>query len=284
MRILILTFLFLFPSLTYGDLLPDIPAGYQPLIERLSKDGFDPEFLSGLFMDERADILPGRMVISLGVQEKKEWYTQFLSPESILLAKKFLHQNLEPLKQAEQRYNVDKEVIVAILLVESRFGENTGRHRVIPTLASMAIMDTPDNLLNNFLILREVDSEVSYERVEERAKHRANWAYHELKTFLRIIRDEKLDPLEVKGSFAGALGMPQFIPSSYLAFAHSQNGLENWVSSKEEAILSIANYLHLHGWKKKISSARKRKILWYYNHSDPYVETILQVAQKIKVR
>ena len=282
MKVLIFTVLFLFPSIAYSDTAANIPADYQLLIERLSKDGFDPEFLSRLFMDERAGILPDRMVISLGSKENEELYAQFLTPESILPAKKFLHQNLKHLKRVEKRFDVDKEVIVAILLVESKFGENTGRHRVLPTLASMAIMDTPDNLQSNYLILQEIDSELSYEWVEEKAKRRANWAYQELKCFLRIIRDEKLDPLEVKGSYAGALGMPQFIPSSYLAFAFSQKGFENWVSSKEEAILSIANYLRLHGWKKKSSMERKRKILWYYNHSDPYIETILRVAQKIK--
>lgn len=282
MKVLIFTVLFLFPSLTYSDTAPNIPADYQLLIERLSKDGLDTEFLSRLFTDERAGILPDRMVISLDSKENEALYAQFLTPESNLLAKKFLHQNLKYLKRVEKRFDVDKEVIVAILLVESKFGENTGRHRVLPTLASMAIMDTPDNLQSNYLILHEIDAELSYEWVEERAKRRANWAYHELKCFLRIIRDEKLDPLEVKGSYAGALGMPQFIPSSYLAFAFSQKGLENWVSSKEEAILSIANYLRLHGWKKKLSMERKKKILWYYNHSDPYIETILQLAQKIK--
>jgi membrane-bound lytic murein transglycosylase B len=235
-------------------------------------------------MDERAGIIPDRMVISLGSKEKEELYAQFIIPESILLARKFLHQNLDQLKQVEKRYNVDKEVIVAILLVESRFGENTGRHRVIPTLASMAIMATPENVQSNYLILQEIDSELSYEWVEEKAKRRANWAYHELKCLLRIISDEKLDPLEVKGSYAGALGMPQFVPSSYLAFALSQKGFENWLSSREEAILSIANYLNLNGWKKKMSMEKKRKILWHYNHSEPYINTILQVAQKIKAK
>ena len=282
MKILILILLFLVPSLAFGGDGGNILSAYQPLMDRLSRDGFDFEYLSKLFIDNRAEIIPDRMMISLGSIEKEEWYTPFLGSESVLLAKNFLRQNLKFLKRVERQSNVDKEVIVAILLVESRFGENTGRHRIIPTLASMAVMDTPDNLQTNYLILREIDSELSYEWVAEKAKRRANWAYHELKCFLTIIRDEKLDPLEIKGSYAGAIGMPQFIPSSYLAFAKSQKGLENWLSSKEEAILSIANYLNIHGWKKRISSERKRKILWYYNHSEPYIDTILNVAQRIR--
>jgi membrane-bound lytic murein transglycosylase B len=282
MRILILVVLFLFPSVMCGNSAAEIPANYQPLIERLSKDGFDPELLGRLFEDKRADIIPERMVVSLVSRENKELYAPFLTPESILFAKQFLRQNLKQLKEVERRFHVDKEVIVAILLVESRFGENTGKHRVFPTLASMAIMDSPENLQNNYSLLKETDPELSYEWVEEKAKRRANWAYQELKCFLRIIRGETLDPLEVRGSYAGALGLPQFIPSSYLAFALRQKGFENWLLSQEEAILSIANYLNLNGWKKKIPAEKKRKVLWSYNRSEPYIETILQVADRIK--
>ncbi len=77
------------------------------------------------------------------------------------------------------------------------------------------------------VLLKEIDPELSFEWVENRAKHRANWAYQELKCFLTILRDERLDPLEIKGSYAGALGMPQFIPSSYLTFAFSPKGFEH---------------------------------------------------------
>jgi membrane-bound lytic murein transglycosylase B len=282
MRILILAVLFLFSSVMCGNSAAEIPANYQPLIERLSKDGFDPELLGRLFEDRRADIIPERMVVSLVSRENKELYAPFLTSESILFAKHFLRQNLKQLKEVERRFHVDKEVIVAILLVESRFGENTGKHRVLPTLASMAIMDSPENLQNNYSLLKQTDPELSYEWVEEKAKRRANWAYQELKCFLRIIRDETLDPLEVRGSYAGALGLPQFIPSSYLAFALRQKGFENWLLSQEEAILSIANYLKLNGWKKKIPAEKKRKVLWSYNRSEPYIETILQVADRIK--
>ena len=282
MKILTLILLLLFPSITHANQCNHIPAAYQPLIERLSRDGFDSDFLSNLFIDDRAEVIADRMMISLSSKENEELYSQFLSPESILLAKKFLGQNLAFLKQVEKQFKVDREVIVAILLVESRFGENTGKHRVIPTLASMALMDNPDNLQSNYLILREIEPELSYEWLENRAKRRANWAYHELKCFLKIIRDEKIDPLEVRGSYAGALGMPQFVPSSYLAFAMSEKNFENWLSSKEEAILSIAKYLKLHGWKLSLPIERKRKILWYYNHSNPYIETILKIAQKVR--
>jgi membrane-bound lytic murein transglycosylase B len=222
--------------------------------------------------------------LNLHSRETRELYSKFTTPETILLSKKFLRQNLKTLKMMENRYQVDKEVAVAILLVESRFGENIGKYRVIQTFASMAMMDSPESLQKNFQVLKDTNPDLSYESVEGFAKRRARWAYEELKCFLKIVQYEKIDPLEVYGSYAGALGMPQFIPSSYLVYAYSKKGLENWLLNKEEAIFSIGNYLKSHGWEKNLPIEKKKKVLWTYNHSEPYVETILQLAQKLKQR
>jgi membrane-bound lytic murein transglycosylase B len=272
----------LFSPIAYGNDSNEIPFSYQPLIHRLSQDGFDAQFLSKLLTDPRAEVVLSALTISLDSREVPERYTQFLNPESILLAKKFLSQNLKILRKMETQFHVDKEVAIAILLVESRFGENIGKYRVIPTLASMALMDSPENLRKNFITLREIDPELSYEWIEALGKRKAEWAYHELKCFLKIIHHEKIDPLEVFGSTAGALGMAQFIPSSYLAYALSKKGFESWLLSKEDAIFSIGNYLKSLGWKKKLPIEKKKQILWYYNRSEPYVETILQLAKKIR--
>lgn len=260
------------------------PSPFQPLIHRLTEDGFDSQFLSDLLMDARAELNPSLMTISLEPRETRELYAHFLSPESVLLSQKFLHQNLTLLRKAEDRFRVDKEVIVAILRVESKFGENIGKLRVVPTLASMALMDSPEHLHKNYLALREKDPEVSFETIESLAKRRAQWSYRELKCFLSIIQNEEIDPLEVYGSYAGALGMAQFIPSSYLSYALNQKSFEHWLLSKEAAIFSIGNYLRSHGWQKGMTMEKKRKVLWTYNHSQPYVETILQLAKKIKRR
>jgi len=281
--ILLLVFfiLFVIPSISESN---ETFTPHQYLIYRLSHDGFDYEFLSNLLMDARADLIPRLLTLSLVSKETKELYTKFLNQESLQLSKIFLHQNLKILRKAENRFHVEKEIIVAILLVESRFGENIGKYRVIPTLATMALMDFPEHLQKNYMVLTEKDPGLSYEWVESLARRRAEWAYYQLKCFLNIIRHEKTDPLEIYGSHAGALGMAQFIPSSYLTYAQSKEGLGNWLLNKEEAIFSIGNYLNSHGWKQNLPIEKKRKVLWHYNHSEPYVETILQVAQKIKAR
>ena len=277
--LLILVFL---NSMAYSQELMEIPPVYQPLLSRLSREGFEFNFLSKIFIDPRAEIIPERMTLSLVSRETTELYQQFLTPESISLARTFLRRNRKLLRKMESKFHVEMEVVVAILLVESRFGENIGKHRVIPTLASMALISSPENLQKNYQSLREGNPDLSYEEVENLAKKRGEWAYHELKCFLNIIRHEKIDPLEVYGSYAGALGMPQFIPSSYLAYALNQKNFENWLLNKEAAVFSIGNYLKSHGWKTNMTIERKKQVLWTYNHSDPYIETILQLAQKLR--
>ena len=281
-RFLILTLLIsLFPTISASQS-NEISSPFQALTHRLSQDGFDSEFLSNLFMDARTELNHSLMIISLESRETADSYAPFLTQEAISLSKKFLRQNLKILRKAEDKFSVEKEVIVAILLVESRLGENIGKYRLIPTLASIAVMDSPDYLQKNYWILRDLDPDLSYESIESIAKRRANRAYRELKCFLNIIQHEKIDPLEVYGSYAGAMGMAQFVPSSYLSYALHPEGLEHWLLSKEAAIFSIVNYLRSHGWKKGLSFEKKRRILWHYNRSKPYGETIVQLAQKIK--
>ena len=271
-----------FISFAFGNESNQVHLSYEPLVGRLLGEGFDQEFLSSLFTDARAEPIPERMSISFEPSEGPEIYEPFLNRESILLAKKFLRENLKILREMESRFQVDKEVVVAILLMESRFGENIGRWRVFPTLASMAIVDSPENIRSNYEKLSGDDPALTYERVEGVAKRKAIWAYQELKCYLKIIRDEKIDPLEVRGSYAGAMGMPQFVPSSYLAFAWSKNGFEQWLLSKEEAILSVGNYLKSNGWKKSLTREKKKDVLWRYNRSQPYIETVLKIANQLK--
>jgi len=272
----------LFLAQVSGQIPSDVPAIYQSLISRLSQDGFDAGFLSRLLMDSRAEPIPSAMSIPVTTREIPEIYEQFLTPEAILLAKRFLQENSTILDEMEQKFSVDKEVVTAILLVESRYGENIGKFRVLPTLASMAVMDSPENVGANYSALRGADPEMTYDRVQAVAKKRAGWAYQELKNFLLIVLRENVDPLEIRGSYAGAFGMAQFVPSSYLGYAESKNGFERWLTSKEDAIFSIGNYLKSHGWNKNVSLEKKKRVLWYYNHSKPYIETVLLIAQKIK--
>jgi len=257
---------------------------YQSLIQRLAEDGFDLSFVTRILGDPRAEYKPATLSIYLGAKEDPSRYEKFLRPESILQAKGFLYENLRALKKMERRFQVDKEIVVAILLIESRFGEHIGRHRVVPTLASLSLLNSQENLQRNYEVLREYLPDFSFEWLENFAKRRAEWAYHELKCFLKIILEERIDPLEVYGSYAGALGMAQFIPSSYLNYALPSKGFEHWLLSKEDSINSIGNYLRANGWKRNLSLEGQKRVLWTYNRSEPYVETVLEIARRLKGR
>ena len=89
----------------------------------------------------------------------------------------------------------------------------------------------------------------------------------------------------IKGSFAGAFGIPQFLPSNYIKFGVDGNG-DGKVSlfTMEDAVLSTANYLAGFGWKAALPLPEKRKVIWNYNRSEAYVSAVLGVAEKLKSR
>src|SRR6185369_5732010 len=92
-----------------------------------------------------------------------------------------------------------------------------------------------------------------------------------------------IDPLDIRGSGSGAFGMPQFLPSSYLRFAVDGNR-DGRISLYDppDATASAANYLARHGWRPGLSYAQQRQVIWTYNHSDPYIDTVLYLAARIE--
>ena len=148
----------------------------------------------------------------------------FLTDKNIRRGAEFWHSNIDALQRAQKENGVPPEIIVATLGVEPRFGSNTGNHRVIDALSTLAL---------------------EYPR-------RSKYFTAELKNFLILTDQHKLDPLSVTGSYAGAIGLPQFMPSSYLNYAvdFSNDGVSDLVNSIDDAIGSIASYYSRHGWKQ----------------------------------
>jgi len=129
------------------------------------------------------------------------------------------------LAQAEKKYGVPASIIVATIGVETKYGLHTGKFRVIDALSNIAFSQSA----------------------------RAPFFRNELKEFLLLTREQQWDPLKVHGSYAGAIGQPQFMPSSYRRYAVSYNGHTKTDLSNNELdiIASIANYYKLHGWEAK---------------------------------
>jgi membrane-bound lytic murein transglycosylase B len=146
----------------------------------------------------------------------------FLDPKRINEGVSFWQKNAKTLTQAEQKFGVPAELIVAIIGVESFYGVNRGKYPVLQALATLAFDYPP----------------------------RSKFFRSELKEYLLLVTEQRLDPLALMGSYAGAMGTPQFIASSYRNYAvdFDQSGQIDLINNISQAIGSVANYFHVHGW------------------------------------
>ena len=146
----------------------------------------------------------------------------FITDKVIRNGVKFWNEHQQTLEKATEEFGVPEEIIVAILGVETRYGKSKGSHAVINSLSTLS---------------------VDFERRKE-------FFQAELESFLKLSKTENIDPLNTVGSYAGAMGIPQFIASSYQAYAidFDGNGERNLIDSYADAIGSVANYFKQHKW------------------------------------
>ena len=150
----------------------------------------------------------------------------FVTDHNIKNGKLFIDANYNYLKKASDTFGVPEEIIVAIIGIETRYGKNLGNFKTFDTLASLSVGPNKGR--------------------------RAEFYRTELENFLLLCRENNLDPSSVTGSYAGALGKPQFISSSYRNYAidFDGDGYADLWSSNADVIGSVANYLEKNGWKR----------------------------------
>jgi membrane-bound lytic murein transglycosylase B len=214
--------------------------------------------------------------------EAKLNYDQFSSPDSIEKAQRYLLENMAILGSAEETFGVDKRVITAILLVESRLGTLSGSRSALNILSTLAALTDP-GFQESFWRIIPPERRVTRERFNERVQKRAEWGYRELKALLRYAQQEGIDPAAITSSYAGAVGYAQFMPTNILAYAQdgNQDGRIDLLVHAD-AVASIANYLKRHGWQPGISREKQEKVIHAYNPSVYYVNAILKVADLLK--
>ncbi len=204
--------------------------------EMVKEHDFNPEQLKSLFAqsEKKQSILDA---ISRPAERRLQWkgYRKiFLTQKRISKGVKFMRQHRAILERAEMKYGVPKEVIVAIIGVETFYGRITGSYRVVDALSTLGFDYPP----------------------------RAEFFRKQLREYLILAREEGVDPLSLKGSYAGAMGMPQFIPSSFRAYAVDFDGdnKRNIWSNPSDVIGSVANYFKVHGWQKGQDVVLKAKV------------------------
>jgi membrane-bound lytic murein transglycosylase B len=151
-----------------------------------------------------------------------EYRERFVNPERVTDGVQFWNDHRETLERVSAAYQVPPEYLVAILGIETKYGRSTGRYRVLDALATLAFDYPP----------------------------RQRYFSSELEQFLLLVKEAKLDPLTTTGSYAGAMGAPQFMPSVYRRYAVDANTDKRrdlW-GDWDDILASVANYLHEHGW------------------------------------
>lgn len=255
---------------------------FEALKLKLVKDGFDEDRINAAYHHPSVHFDPASIAFFFVYKEAHLNYDQFAVPRQIQKARQYMQAQAASLLKAEKEFGVEKEIITAIILVETRLGTYTGESRILKTLSTVAALS--DSILRDKLWAEiSKTKKISRKGFEKKADRKSKWAYTELKAFLRYTADERMNPVEIRGSFAGALGIAQFLPSSVLMYGKDGNG-DGRVNLFEhaDAIASIANYLKKYGWRPGIDRDRAYKVVWRYNHSKYYVNIVLKVAQLLK--
>jgi membrane-bound lytic murein transglycosylase B len=266
---------------------PPLPGGWNPLIDKLAADGVNRSRAVVAFRDPRVGDFVGLEFSPVHGGERPAMYRGFLRPPSVAQAERCRIEYDREFRAAEDQYGVPASVISALLHVETHCGRNTGSSVVLARLARLAMANEPANLQWNIeRNTRNVPPGLTPEierRVRLRAQELESIFYPEVLALFRLADRTGIDPLAVRGSGSGAFGMPQFLPSSYLRFGVDGNG-DGRVDLYDpaDAISSAANYLARHGWQPGITHAQQRQVIWTYNHSDAYIDTVLMLAARIE--
>jgi len=249
---------------------------------RLVTDGFDPARIEALYDDSRVSFETRGVSMYFVHSEGKLDYDQFLAPPMIEKARNYMEAHADTLRRAEQAFGVDRQVITAILLVETKLGAYVGNRLVINTFSTMAALSDP-SVREVLWYAVEEGTSLSRAKFEAKALQKSAWAYGELKSFLVYTRQHNIDPLTVKGSYAGALGYCQFLPSNILKLGRDGSGDGRLdLFDHADAIMSVAGYLDHHGWEPGISEQRAGKVIYRYNHSPYYVAAVMKIARELK--
>ncbi|GAB3463944.1 hypothetical protein GCM10027321_27160 [Massilia terrae] len=204
--------------------------------DMVAKHGFDRAALEGLVGQVRYVESAVNLIKPAPPGKPKNWQAyraRFIEPIRIRAGVRFWDENAATLARAESQYGVPAEIIVGLLGIETLYGRDTGRFRVLDALTTLAF---------------------AYPETPNRADRMAFFR-SELENTLLLARDTGIDPLTLTGSFAGAVGMTQFMPGNILKYGvdFDGDGRIDLSNSAADAIGSVANYLSRFGWNRKLA-------------------------------
>lgn len=276
---------------------------WQDLSIKLQRDGLDPAFAKKIFAS--LDMPPSSVPMGIKIRElytnaylpkpkarpqkpietklgiPGPWFKGVVTTANAKACKDFMNKHAVAFARAELNYGVPSEVAAALLFVETRLGGYLGKHNAFHMLASMSVTRNPADIPEYIEKLQGADQHLPW--IRDKMEIKANWAYGELKALLLYCQANGLDPLKIKGSVYGAIGLCQFMPSNISRYGVDGNG-DGIIDlfSVDDAVASLSNYLRRNGWRSGLSIERQTRVLRSYNAMDIYAHTILALAKTIR--
>jgi membrane-bound lytic murein transglycosylase B len=258
----------------------------QFIEDRLVDKGMDKSQVHSMINDSRISTQPDIVILNLfystprGTEKQPE--IMGIDPKSIKKGKIFIRENKESLSSLDKRFGTSPQIITAILIVESKLGKYPMRYNVVTAYINLASLLDPDYLGEIQKKYAGEYPQLNDEDTIKRAQSKAQWALDELYHLVQIANGLKIDPLSIMGSFAGAIGPAQFIPSTFREYGidGDEDGICN-PFNMADAKASIGHYLNSSGWSEEAPLEIKRKAVWNYNHSQVYVNTIMLLYDEL---
>lgn len=237
---------------------------YAAILTGTDKEALRQAFQAGGFLMEEIEpfLRDHRLALHPEILNQKTKGINYLHPRfgllnrsSVKRGQQVLKEHKTTLKNIEASYGIPREVLVAIFRVETNLGSNLGQYRVFNSLLTRTVI----------------------------VNRRSLWAGQELIGLLTLCKKNQINPFSIRGSAAGAFGLCQFVPSSYLAYGTDGNG-DGVVDLFDfsDAMASTANYLKSHGWHSRHREKQFRAIL-AYNHCENYVKAVLSYSKQVKL-
>jgi membrane-bound lytic murein transglycosylase B len=259
--------------------------GWRYLVDRLIADGVDGDTVLDAFQDPRMPAFTGLDFSPDHGREPSKMYRHFLRSSDVTLARRCRQAHADAFENASRSTDVPAGVLTAILFVETGCGRNTGSYMILYRLARLAMANEPGNLKRNLWRFSDSNGTIDADteaRLRARARYLDDTFYPEVRATFTVARQLGVSPLAIRGSPSGAFGYPQFLPTSYLRHGTDGDGDgEISLYNTADAAASAARYLAGYGWRPGLSRVEQRRVIWYYNHSDAYIDTVLALAARI---
>jgi membrane-bound lytic murein transglycosylase B len=267
---------------------------FAPAVEKFITAGGDSAFIYKIISNPQTAFNERYVKVYLGWSVKRADYSHFYNSRSIDGAKEFLEEFKSVFDSCEKIIPVPRDIIAAIIWIETRNGSYLGNHPVASVFLSAALADRSDFVEQNAAAARKLFSSriessnnpdsvrrAVDEQIRVRSDKKVAWAVDELLALQKIEKSTGADALSIRGSYAGAFGIPQFMPSSYLRWGRDGDG-DGAVDlfNPADAIFSAANYLHSNGWDSTVVG--QRAALYHYNNSESYVDAALNLAARAR--